>query len=235
MKKEQAKSGPRFIFRPMYDKDDGKNYRVSVARDEKDEYGTSLCSVTYYDFSDDKTWRITETYPSDFIEFVRYTKFLNKEYAANFLHALINKHEQTVTGRPLGNDFVRYLEDRARNLHEEGQRLNNRMIQLHNEQCALNKLAKIYNVGKAEYMTELSDMDKAVEELAKFEVTIKLEEGTYDEDEEGIEKTEEGVYGTMPLIGAFYHLFDKDTARTIRSKIERICKHVAPVTSAKVF
>ena len=203
---------PRYIWKPKYDKDDGKHYKVSVARESDDQYGEPLCEVT--DYGERSRWQITATTPDDYLPFVRYTKFDTKEQAVHFFHALHRKAEAVTTSRPLPDDVGRYLDDRARELQEDERRALDLFRKVRFERFALLRFAERNQLTHVKWKTEDTDAEATLRAMLEFKVFVE----------------DDGQEVEVPFFSetALYNLIGKDAARTVLGMVRRVCEGVSP-------
>lgn len=198
MKEEVFNSGNKvYTFREQYE-----GVWIVDIKDATEKYSQRLCTVNYYDHS--KCWRISETIPQEYADYVANLRLPTKELAATVYEAIQRRSQEVIAKQPLPDDVGRYLEDRASHLRDEEQKALSKFMQIRHERYQLNKFAKSYNLNSLCWRTDDSDADETIKDFWN----LKVDDQT--------------------LVDYLYENLGKDFGRTYRAMLGRMLKCYNP-------
>lgn len=199
------------------------DHRFKVRRIIKDDpdwkyYGPICVLFAHSGGNGNPYFKIAETHPDKYKNYIGQFKFGTKEEAADFAVKFITKAEEISSIQPLPADIVRYLEDRENYLRKEEEHALEEFHRIRRERYMLREMAQRNQISNIDWSTQWIDREKIVNDLLTFKVYVKFGE----DDEEKMEH--------LPLISeaALYELIGKEDARTVLSMVNNICNMLAP-------
>lgn len=175
-----------------------------------DECGRVVATVTYLKNGKESYWYVSQETKTK----IDRRKFPDKELAFHFVVSVIKAAETQIERRPLPEDIMNYISQRAYDCRRREEQLRAQMLDLQCEKHSLSRLAKKHGSAEATSYVNDADLDELIEELLKFKVSYKEDK-----------KLEEAPFFSET---ALYNLIGKEDARTILSLMERLLNKVAP-------
>lgn len=179
----------------------------------KDECGSIVAEVRKSYPGGKEYWFISRESQTD----IGHRKFPDRELAFHFIVSVIKAKNEEIERRPLPEDVMFVFLRRAQALREKSQALHSQLMDVQFEKQELLQLAKKYGVKEAEVYIEDADIDAAIDDLLKFQVSY----------------TEDGKQHEAPFFSesALYSIVGKEDARSILGYLRRVVEKVAPTKS----
>lgn len=205
-----------YTLNPVKYDHDPKHLHWSV----KDEHGQHLADINRASWKGSgKYLYITNTELE--IENCRFNTVQNAFY---FVVGVARASKKQVETRPLPEEVMEFLNERARTLRDRSQKLHMDALDLESEKYRLLKLAQKHGVDKAEIYIGDSDAEAAVDELLDFKVQVEFDKYNENGEVVGTEWEEVPFFSESCL----YELIGKDQARSVLGRMRRIIGKIAP-------
>jgi len=236
--KTTEKGEPQFHYEPRYAKD-SSTFMLTVV-EKGDERLYNLCELHHYTYDEDKSkhyWKISRTSPEEYAGAVSHKKFATKEEAGEFYYMFRKAVVAGVAKNPVEPYLAQYLLSRSDDIRREYEALRGRMVQIQCEVYTLNEFAKKNNLKRVEYMTESTDVVKAIRDLLSFEICIQNPD--YDPKAKKPGKKDKPILGengqpvhlehlTLTVQDAIFLLNGKEEYRTYRARLYQLIKCLDP-------
>lgn len=234
---KKAEQEPQFKYEPRHS-GDSSTFKLTVVVGEERHY--NLCEIHHYTYDEDESkhyWKIASTSPEEYADSVKWKKFATKEEAGEFYWMFRNAVIAGVAKNPVEPYLEQYLFSRSDDIRKEYEALRGRMIQIQCEAYSLNEFAKRTNLKRVEYMTESTDVVKAIRDLLSFEICIQNPD--YDPKAKKPGKKEKPKLGengqpvhlehlTLTVQNAIFLLNGKEEYRSYRGCLYRLIKCLDP-------